>query len=110
MYGSANLRISYIGGGYDFPRFFASQEVRIISEGLPLCVNCHKTLNNTIHWHLPKSLRTGLGSSAARHLSFIHAKFPAAPFRDQVSAAIHLDGLQAGGWQDVIASAYHGLI
>ena len=110
MTGKANLRISYIGGGYDFPRFFEHQEVRILSEGLPIGIECHQTILNTIHYHLPKSLASGLGSSAARHLSFIRAKFPTAPFRDQVNAAIQLDGLQAGGWQDAIASAHNGLL
>ena len=37
--GTANLRISYIGGGYDFPRFFEHEPVTIISEGLPLGVS-----------------------------------------------------------------------
>ena len=125
MVGKANLRISYIGGGYDFPKFFEHQEVRILSEGLPIGIECHYTTLKTIHYHLPKSLESGLGSSAARHLSMIRALFPippspertadaydytSAPFRDQVNAAIQLDGLQAGGWQDAIASAYHGLI
>lgn len=135
---TAHLRISYIGGGYDFPEFFAHQEVRILSEGLPLSIECHRR-RETIHYkltrnvaplrdgtakslvrshpdstgfppHSLKSLRSGLGSSAARHLSWIRAKFPHAPFREQVAAAIHLDALQAGGWQDAIASAYSGMI
>ena len=36
-------------------------------------------------------------------------QFPHAHWRDQIDAAIQLNGLlQAGGWQDVIASAYEG--
>ncbi len=33
--GTANLRVSYLGGGYDFPKFFKYQQVTILSEGCP---------------------------------------------------------------------------
>lgn len=120
MTGHASLRISYIGGGYDFPRFFEDREVHIISEGLPLSIECvagniglshSSTQLLSVKWDFPSTnLGSGLGSSAARYLSFIRAKFPEAPQREQINAAITLDGLQAGGWQDTIASAYDGLI
>ena len=32
--GIANLRISYLGGGYDFPEFFREQPVYILAGGL----------------------------------------------------------------------------
>ena len=32
--GFANLRVSYLGGGYDYPRFFKETPVVILSEGL----------------------------------------------------------------------------
>ena len=38
--GSANLRISYFGGGYDFPVFFREQPVFILAEGLNVTVRC----------------------------------------------------------------------
>lgn len=118
---TANLSISYLGGGYDFPQFFEYSEVRILAEGLPISVECEVPGNSTA-WHFSKScskgegtsslqnLGTGLGVSAARHLSFIRAQFPHAHWRDQIDTAIQLNGLQAGGWQDVIASAYEGLV
>ena len=115
-----NLRLSYIGGGYDFPRFFEDKEVHIISEGLPLSIECvagnvrlsqNSSQLLSVKWNFPlTNLGSGLGSSAARYLSFIRAKFPEASQREQINAAITLDGLQAGGWQDTIASAYDGLI
>lgn len=106
---TANLRISYLGGGYDYPKFFEHSPVTIISEGLPIGIQCEMTAKG-FEWTVPEGLGSGLGSSAARHLSFIRTKFPKAPWRDQIDTAIQLDGLQAGGWQDVIASAYRGLI
>ena len=118
---TANLSISYLGGGYDFPQFFEHSEVRILAEGLPISVECEVSGNGAA-WQFSKScskgegpsplqhLGTGLGVSAARHLSFIRAQFPQAPWRDQIDAAIQLNGLQTGGWQDVIASAYEGLV
>ena len=106
---TANLRISYIGGGYDFPQFFEHRTVTILSEGLPLAVRCTLT-EKLAEWRYPENLGSGLGSSAARYLSFVRARFPQAPFREQVEAVIALDGLQAGGWQDPIASAYEGII
>lgn len=118
---TANLSISYLGGGYDFPQFFEYSEVRILAEGLPISVEC-KVSGNIAAWQFSKScskgeapsslqhLGTGLGVSAARHLSFIRAQFPHAHWRDQIDTAIQLNGLQAGGWQDVIASAYEGLV
>ena len=110
---SANLKISYLGDDYDFPQFFEHSEIRILAEGLPISVEC-KASESTATWQLskscrsPKNLSTGLGTSAARHLSFIRAQFPHAHWRDQIDAAIQLNELQAGGWQDVIASAYEG--
>ena len=112
---SANLKISYLGDDYDFPQFFEHSEIRILAEGLPISVECEVS-ENTATWQLskscrsPKNLSTGLGISAAKHLSFIRAQFPHAHWRDQIDAAIQLNGLQAGGWQDVIASAYEGLV
>ena len=118
---SANLKISYLGGGYDFPQFFEHSEIRVLAEGLPISVECEVSRNSAA-WQLSKScskgegtsslqnLSTGLGVSAAKYLSFIRAQFPHAHWRDQIDAAIQLNGLQAGGWQDIIASAYEGLI
>lgn len=108
--GKANLRVSYLGGGYDFPQFFEDKPVTIIAEALPLSVTCIITENMVVRWCLPKNLGSGLGSSAARHLSFIRAKFPEAGWNEHINAGITLDGLQAGGWQDTITSAYDGLI
>ena len=112
---TANLKISYLGDAYDFPQFFEHSEIRILAEGLPIAVECEAS-ESTATWHLSKScgslkhLGTGLGVSAAKHLSFIRAQFPHAHWRDQIDAAIQLNGLQSGGWQDVIASAYEGLV
>ena len=118
---TANLNINYLGGGYDFPQFFEYSEVRILAEGLPISVECEVSGNSAV-WQLSKScgkskgtaslqnLSTGLGVSAARYLSFIRARFPHAHWRNQIDTAIQLNGLQAGGWQDVIASAYEGLV
>lgn len=107
--GTANLRVSYLGGGYDFPAFFEYKKVVILSEALPISVACEID-DDRFAWRLPENLGSGLGSSGARHLSFIRARFPDAPWHEQIDAAIRLDGLQAGGWQDAIASAYQGLI
>ena len=30
---TANLRISHLGGGHDFPQFFEHSEIRILAEG-----------------------------------------------------------------------------
>lgn len=108
--GSANLRIRYLGGGYDFPEFFADQEICILSEGLPLAIECHFAATTFVEWKIPAGIAVGLSSSAARHLSFIRVSYPDADFRSQIEAAIQLDALQAGGWQDTIAAAYEGLI
>ena len=95
--------------------FFEHSEIRILAEGLPISIECEAS-ESTATWQLskpcssPKNLSTGLGTSAARHLSFIRAQFPHAHWRDQIDAAIQLNGLQAGGWQDVIASAYEGIV
>lgn len=102
--GKANLRISYIGGGYDFPEFFDRESVTIISEGLPLCVSYNG------EWESPVGCYSGLGASAARHLSYLRYYFPNAPFEKLVNVAIAMDGLQNGGWQDAIASAHEGVI
>ena len=94
---TANLKISYLGGDYDFPQFFEHSEIRILAEGLPISVECEVS-ENTATWQLskpcrsPKNLSTGLGTSAARHLSFIRAQFPHAHWRDQIDAAIQLNG------------------
>ena len=67
---SANLRISYLGGGYDFPQFFEHSEIRILAEGLPISVEC-KASESTATWQLskscrsPKNLSTGLGASSS---------------------------------------------
>ena len=119
--GKANLSISYLGGGYDFPQFFEHSEIRILAEGLPISVECEVS-ENSAAWQFSKScskgegtsslqnLGTGLGVSAARHLSFIRAQFPHAHWRDQIDAAIQLNGLQSGSWQDIIASGYEALV
>jgi D-glycero-alpha-D-manno-heptose-7-phosphate kinase len=107
--GTANLRISYIGGGYDFPKFFEFNKVSILSEGLPIRVTCQVD-GVSAKWDYPAKLFSGLGSSAARYLSFLRARFPYADFREIVEAAICMDNLQYGGWQDAIASAYDGII
>ena len=39
----------------------------------------------------------------------IRAKYPHASHRDQIDAAIHLERLQEGGWQDTIASGHTGI-
>lgn len=113
---TANLKISYFGEDYGFPRFFEYSEVRILAEGLPISVECEVTESATM-WDLSKScggslkeLGTGLGASAAKHLSFIRAQFPHAHWRDQIDAAIQLSELQSEGWQDAIASAYEGIV
>ena len=113
---TANLKISYVGEDYGFPRFFEYSEIRILAEGLPISVECEVT-ESTTTWDLSKScggslkeLSTGLGASAAKHLSFIRAQFPHAHWRDQIDAAIQLSELQSGGWQDAIASAYEGIV
>lgn len=112
---TANLKISYLGEGYDFPQFFEHSEIRILAEGLPISVKCEVS-ENTATWQLSracgslKDLGAGLGASAARHLSYIRATFPHAHWRDQIDAAIRLNGLQSGGWVDAIASGYEGII
>lgn len=112
---TANLKISYLGEDHGFPQCFEYSEIRILAEGLPLSVECEVT-DRTTMWQLSKScgslkhLGTGLGASAAKHLSFIRAQFPYAHWRDQIDAAIQLSGLQSGGWQDAIASAYEGIV
>ena len=118
---TANLKISYFGEDYGFPRFFEYSEIRILAEGLPISVECEVTESATT-WDLSKScgkgagisllqnLGTGLGASAAKELSFIRAQFPHAHWRDQIDAAIQLSELRSGGWQDAIASAYEGIV
>lgn len=112
---TANLKISYLGEDYGFPQFFEHSEIRILAEGLPISVEC-KVSEGTATWQLSKpcgsvkDLGTRLGASAARDLSFVRAQFPHAHWRDQIDAAIRLNGLQFGGWVDTIASAYEGII
>lgn len=101
----ANLRVSYIGGGYDFPKFFAHTPVSIISEGLPLAIRYDGTL-----WQSPVECYSGLGGSAARHFSYLRYHFRDANFKSLVDVAIAMDGLQNGGWQDAIASAHDGFM
>ena len=103
--GTANLRVSYLGGGYDFPEFFATQRALILSEGIDVKISCsvNGRAPSFLHWDFPERLGSGLGSSAAAALSMIRAKYPHTSHRDQIDAAIHLEGLQAEGWQDAIA-------
>lgn len=109
--GTAHLRISYLGGGYDFPEFFATQRASILSEGIDVKISCSANGHapSFLQWDFPERLGSGLGSSAATALSMIRAKYPHASHRDQIDAAIHLERLQAGGWQDVIASGHTGI-
>lgn len=111
---TANLRISYIGGGYDFPKFFADRPVTILAEGLPVSVACEQEMDEwgrgAWRWESPVDGFSGLGGSAARHLSFLRYHFPAAIFKALVNAAIVMDGLQNGGWQDAIAAAHDGFM
>ena len=110
--GTANLRISYLGGGYDFPEFFATERASILSEGIDVKISCvmdRRISNAFLQWRFPKQLGSGLGSSAATALSMIRAKYPHTSHQDQIDAAIHLEKLQAGGWQDAIASGHRGL-
>ena len=39
---SANLRVSYLGGGSDYPQFFKDHPVTILTEGLPVSVVYNK--------------------------------------------------------------------
>ena len=109
--GTANLRVSYLGGGYDFPEFFATQRASILSEGINVKVSCSANgrAPGFLQWDFPEQLGSGLGSSAATALSMIRAKYPHASHQDQIDAAIHLERLQAGGWQDAIASGHTGI-
>ena len=109
--GTAHLRISYLGGGYDFPEFFATQRASILSEGIDIKISCavNGRAPSFLQWDFPERLGSGLGSSAATALSMIRAKYPHASHRDQIDAAIHLERLQAGGWQDTIASGHTGI-
>ena len=109
-YAEARLRISYLGGGYDFPQFFKKQPLLILSEGTALKVRCEPSGRTGIRWRMPPGLQRGLGSSAARHLSWIRLQHPDTSLRQQIDAAIALEGLQCGGWQDPIASGYEGVI
>lgn len=108
----ASLRISYLGGGYDYPEFFATQPALILSEGIDMKISCTADgwgSGASLQWRFPERLGRGLGSSAATALSMIRAKYPHASHQDQIDAAIHLERLQAGGWQDAIASGHRGL-
>ena len=112
--GSANLRVSYLGGGYDYPEFFKDHPVVILAEGLPLSV-VYKVekdgfWRDVCRWISPVSKFSGLGGSAARHLSFLRYHFESVDFKELVNVAIVMDGLQRGGWQDAIASAHDGFI
>lgn len=105
----ANLRISYLGGGYDFPEFFQEKPVYILAEGLNIEVRCVIEAN-TVRWEMPPNLGTGLGSSAAKHLSYLRAAYPESDPKLQVDVAILLDRLQSGGYQDSIAASHDGLM
>lgn len=83
--------------------------VRIISEGLPLGIRCY-AYENSVFWEVPKGLCPGLGSSAAKNLSYVRARYPHAEKGEQIRLAIEMDRLQAGGCQDAIAAAQSGLI
>lgn len=102
--GTANLRISYLGGGYDFPEFFKTHQVTIISESTSLQIVC-SAATSKLHWDSLPGLGKGLGSSAAKTVAMIRARYPDASEREQTKAAIQLEKLQCGGWQDPIASA-----
>ena len=107
--GAARLRISYLGGGYDFPKFFAHQPIHILSEAIAIEIACIAT-DVGVRWHTPGRLGRGLGSSAAKSLAFLRAKYPNACPKKQMDTAIQLESLQCGGWQDPIASGQDGLI
>lgn len=105
----ANLRISYIGGGFDYPPYFKQQAMRIIAEGIPLRVTCAMN-DTTIKWHVPLPDIKGLGTSGARWLSLTRTLAPDAPEDIHILNAIRLEALNGGGWQDVIAASQQGLM
>ena len=104
----ANLRISYLGGGYDFPDFFKKTPITILSEGIGIQISC-TLIDNQAHWSIPPKLGKGLASSAAKTVSMIRARYPSASHKDQINTAIQLEKLQHGGWQDPIASGQQGV-
>ena len=101
---TANLRISYLGGGYDYPEFFRDKPVTILSEGLPLQAQCSGVAIS------PVSEFSGLGSSAACALAMLRYYYPDSDFKKLVNVAIAIDGLQEAGWQDAIAAAHDGFM
>ena len=107
--GEANLRISYVGGGFDKPHFFKQAPMFILTEGLPYVVKC--TLNaQSAEWDVPFSHVRGLGSSGARWLSLVRAIAPKENEYLQLMKAIELEDLNHGGWQDVVASSRRGIM
>jgi len=108
--GLGNLRISYLGGGYDYPVFFQEKPVVILSEALRLPVSYSESEIGLGSWTSPVGQFSGLGSSAARYLSFLRYHFPGADFRSLVDIGIRMDGLQGAGWQDAIAAAHSGFL
>ncbi|MDE0401686.1 MAG: hypothetical protein OXL96_28155 [Candidatus Poribacteria bacterium] len=106
MLTTANLRISYIGGGYDYPEFFRDEQVIILSEGLPVQVQ-YNSENGVVS---PVKEFSGLGASAARYLAILRYYSRYADFKTLVNLAIKRDVRQKGGWQDAIAAAHDGFI
>ena len=106
---NANLRISYIGGGFDYPNYFKSQAMSIIAEGIPFYVRCIFE-KHRVTWEEELPDVRGLGSSGARWLSFMRALAPGEHEFTQVQHAIRLESFGKGGWQDPIAASQLGLM
>ena len=106
--GVSNLRISYLGGGYDFPKYFKHTPVTVLAEGIKLPVICSVT-TDTIKWDFPK-VKKGLSTSSAKWISFFRAVASTWVERKRINQAISLESIQKGGWQDPIACAYDGFI
>ena len=108
--GTANLRISYVGGGFDYPQYFKQAPMPILTEGIPYSVECVVGAN-TVTWLIPFSDVRGLGSSGAKWLSFMRATSHNNSDHDSIINAIHLEcHITGGGWQDVIAASRQGLM
>ena len=108
--GIANLRISYVGGGFDYPQYFRQAPMPILSEGVPFQVECVVSAC-TATWLVPFSHVRGLGSSGAKWLAFTRATSHHDSDHDSIVNAIHLEcHITGGGWQDVIAASHEGLM
>ena len=106
--GIANLRISFLGGGYDFPKFFNREPVTILAEGINLFVTCYLK-NDNIYWEIPTT-RKGLSSSSARTIALHRLCNPEWTDRQIIEHTIQIEKDYGGGWQDPIACAQLGLI